>query len=288
MQRSFVNIFALISLALAGCSTMARGTASARQPSSVESPLCSPDCTLQQVCMNTFKGFGIPANPVCVTTPAPAPISSLTLPFDANTEATCTHSSGSGSHSSANAFFALDLATDYRLPAAIVRASAEGKVYAFMGEDGKLCPEPIGTPANAAISNCGGSWGNHIMIWHGNGYASFYVHLDHFLVANGTVVHRGDPIGVEGWTGAAGHRHVHWSVQKLQGSTQAEWDRDLNQGWTGASIPFSFSAVQNGVEQEVNVAKLRCAHAAIGAAPAVQQPKFRGISEPSIPMEFKD
>lgn len=266
----------------AGCSEpatrLAHASASlARKPSSVENPQCDPSCTTAQVCMNTFAGFGVPATPVCNPIPVEAPVPDLALPFDAGTEVVCTHSSGSGSHSSANAFFALDLATDYNLPAATVRASADGTAYVFLGEDGKLCPEPSGTPASAQVSNCGGSWGNHVMIFHSGGYVSFYVHLDHPLVATGTFVHRGDPIGIEGWTGAAGHRHLHWSIQKLQGSTQAEWNGDLSKAWTGQSVPFRFSATQDGRVQLFDVAAIHCAHAIIGQAPSDQQPRFRGV-----------
>lgn len=262
-----------------GCSTSNSRQiySESREPSSIETPSCSPTCEANQVCMNTFKGFGVPDSAACAATPVEAPISKLALPFDSATEVICTHSSGSGSHSGQNAYFALDLATAYGLPPATVRASADGKVYVFSGEHGKLCPEPQGTPASAKSSECGNSWGNHIMISHGNGYASFYVHLDHFLVSNGAYVHQGDPIAVEGWTGAAGHRHLHWSIQKLQGSTQREWDNALSKGWTGASVPFHFLANQNGRAQNFDVTKIQCAHASIGAAPADQQPVFRGI-----------
>jgi murein DD-endopeptidase MepM/ murein hydrolase activator NlpD len=270
----------LISLVLlVGCSSSPiRGSQLlGRVPSSALEPNCSPSCAPTQVCMNTFKSFGIPAESVCVETPSEAPNLIFTLPFSTNDEAICTHSSGSGSHSSVNAFFALDLATDYSRTAATIRASAAGKVYLFTGKDGKLCAEPSGAPASAQGSDCGDSWGNHVMIYHGNGYASFYVHLDHFLVANGASVHQGDPIGVEGWTGAAGHRHVHWSVQKLQGSKPAEWEHALSLGWTGISIPFHFSANQNGTAREFDVTKIQCAQASIGGAPTDQQPKFRGV-----------
>ncbi len=226
---------------LFGCSSPEKAPIP-RALSSTENPECANSCTSNERCLNTFTNAGAQ----CSETPAEAPLSNLVLPFDKNTEAICTHSSGAGSHSGENAFYALDLATDYNLPAATIRASADGTAYVFLGEDGKLCPEPQSGPSNAQSSNCGNSLGNHILILHSNGYASFYVHLDHPLVANGTSVTRGDAIGIEGWTGAAGHRHVHWSIQKIPGSTSTDWISHISKGWVGQSVPFHFSANQNG------------------------------------------
>lgn len=244
---------------------------STRKPSAIENPECKSSCSATQVCMNSFTNAGAQ----CLSIPDEAPLPDLVLPFDAATEVVCTHSSGSGSHSGANAYYALDLATDYNLPAATIRAAADGVAYVFLGEDGKLCPEPSGTSSNAQPSTCGHSWGNHIRILHSNGYMSFYVHLDHPLVTNGSFVHKGDPIGIEGWTGAAGHRHLHWSIQKLPGANQTDWINRIS--WAGASVPFHFKAQLNGVIQDFDVANIRCAHAGIGQAPPDQQPRFKGV-----------
>lgn len=124
-----------------------------RVPSTIESPDCSQACTSTEVCMNTFTDAGAK----CAAIPSAAPIPDLILPFDRNTEVVCTHSSGSGSHSGSNAFYAIDLASDYSKPAAIIRAAADGVAYVFVGEDGKLCPEPEGQPSSAKGSTCGDS-----------------------------------------------------------------------------------------------------------------------------------
>jgi murein DD-endopeptidase MepM/ murein hydrolase activator NlpD len=220
--------------------------------------------------MNTFTDKGA----ICTATPN-APRLIFALPFDANTEVVCTHSSGSGSHSGVNAFYALDIATDYDKPASIIRAAADGVAYVFLGEDGKLCPEPAGTPASTETSTCGQSWGNHIRVLHAEGYVSFYVHLDHPLVENGTVVRKGDAIGVEGMTGAAGHRHLHWSIQKLPGNNVSDWVSHIS--WAGESVPFQFEAVQNGITKIFDVTSIVCAHAGIGNADSSLQPRFKGI-----------
>jgi hypothetical protein len=269
MQGKNLIYIALLILFVAGCSSSISKN-EVRLPSSVEYPQCLVECTIDEVCMNTFTEKGA----VCATIPE-VPKLSFVLPFDSNTEVVCTHSKGTGSHSGSNAFYALDLATDYNKPASIVRASADGVAYVFIGEDGKLCPEPAGTSAKSETSECGQSWGNHIRILHSQGYLSFYVHLERPLIKNGTFVHRGDPIGIEGRTGAAGHRHLHWSVQKLPGITDADWVNRI--AWAGESVPFKFEANQNGMNQIFNSAKVNCAHAGIGVVDVSLQPRFKGI-----------
>ncbi len=250
--------------------------ASFRQPASAddEIPQCARACRADEVCMNTFT----PAGAQCTPVPAPAPLFGFVLPFDEKTEVYCTHSSGSGSHSGLNAYWALDLASAYKYPGATVRASADGIAYVFLGADGKLCPEPPGTPETAQPSDCGYGWGNRVKILHGDGYFSYYVHLDRPLVANGAQVKKGDPIGIEGWTGAAGHRHLHWSVQKLPGTTLAEWQKHI-QTYVGESVPFEFEANENGKNQVFDVTKVQCAHANIGTVPPDQQPRFKGVKK---------
>ncbi|MGZ3745271.1 MAG: hypothetical protein ACXWRA_15845, partial [Pseudobdellovibrionaceae bacterium] len=151
-----ISIIAVV--ALLGCSSTPVGR---RAPTSSETPECSSQCSSDQICMNSFTSAGAQCRPV----PVEAPNSDFILPFDSKTVAVCTHSSGSGSHSSSNAFYALDLATNYSKPAAIVRASAEGVAYVFGADPNgmpcssdpnvicQLCPEPQGTPANAQPSD---------------------------------------------------------------------------------------------------------------------------------------
>lgn len=101
-------------------------------------------------------------------------------------------------------------------------------------------------------------------------------HLDHPLVKTGDMVKKGDALGVEGWTGAAGHRHLHFSIQKLPGQTEADWRSEIPT-YAGQSVPFHFSAVKHGTVQKFSVADVHCAHASIGAAPPSQQPRFQGV-----------
>ena len=278
MLLKIIGYFLSLSL-VSSCATAANTghseSVATRKTASTENPQCPGPCSLDEVCMNTFT----PAGAKCSLVPASAPVPNIILPFDNDTEVICTHSSGSGSHSGENAFYAIDLANDYSQPAAIIRAAADGIAYVLKGEDGKLCPEPEGQPSSAKASTCGDSWGNRVKVLHENGYFTFYAHLDHPLVKSGDVVHRGAPIGVEGWTGAAGHRHLHWSVQKLPGSTTQEWNQQIL-SYTGTSVPFHFKALQNGLVQDFDIAKVVCPHAGIGQAPVDQQARFRGTKSP--------
>lgn len=241
-----------------------------RKVNSIENPDCGAQCAQNQICINTFTDKGA----YCESIPSYAPMNFI-LPFDSNTEVVCTHSSGSGSHSGLNAFFALDLATEYSGPPATVRAADDGIAYAFLGEDGNLCPEPKGKPELSESSDCGDSWGNRVKILHSDGYFSFYVHLARVFVKTGDQIKKGDAIGLEGRTGAAGHRHLHWSVQKLPGSPSL-WSKQI-MTYTGASVPFKFAAVRDSKLEIFDSLKVSCAHARIGQANASEQPRFKGV-----------
>ena len=60
----------------------------------------------------------------------------------------------------------------------------------------------------------------------------------------------------------AGHRHLHWSVQKLPGSTEKEWMSRI-QSEIGESVPFDFLVKQGDQIKMIDVAGLQCEHANI-------------------------
>ncbi len=221
---------------------------------------------------NTFCEIGnrlsCPGNTICSKIDASketkcgelleAPPIIFLFPFDRNTSVICTQSpeNPNGTHGFKNMLFAIDLATPYSKPASTVRASADGKAFVF-----DQCKIPKGKPAKSELDDCGLGLGNHIRILHEGGYVSFYVHLEKSLVKTGDNVKAGQGIGVEGWTGQAGHRHLHWDVNKLGGNTQADWEKILsNPGWGGISVPYYFRVVINEKEQVVNSKDIKCKH----------------------------
>ncbi len=82
----------------------------------------------------------------------------------------------------------VDLEADY---GETVRASAAGVVVA---------------------NSYDGGYGIKIVIDHGNGYHTWYAHLSRVLVADGTHVYKGEPIGRVGATGFATGPHLHYQI----------------------------------------------------------------------------
>ena len=65
---------------------------------------------------------------------------------------------------------------------------------------------------------CGGSYGNYVMIDHGNGKMTFYGHLSSVAVGAGSVVSKGTTIGYMGSTGHSTGPHLHFEC-RLNGDT---------------------------------------------------------------------
>lgn len=234
-------------------------------------PKCSIPCKVGGVCMNTPFLWTSILDVTCVSIPKKSPIVDIKLPFAANAKVYCTHALGVGTHSWPNAYWALDLATPYNEPNATIYASADGVAYVSQAH----CTEPKGFAAQAQISSCGEGFGNWVKVYHGGGYYTFYAHLDSVLVKNGSFVHQGQAIGLEGWTGNAGHRHLHWSVQKLPGATETQWKHKII-NYVGESVPFKFIAVQDNKVNIFDTAIFQCEHADIGTS-INSQPTFKGM-----------
>ncbi len=80
-----------------------------------------------------------------------------------------------------------------------------------------LCA-PAGTPVlavdNGVVIEAGShaSWGNYVLIDHGNGYTTRYAHCTALMVAPGSAVSAGQQIGTVGRTGFASGNHVHFEL----------------------------------------------------------------------------
>ncbi len=77
-----------------------------------------------------------------------------------------------------------------------------------------------GTVIGAAYSN---SMGNYVMISHGNGITTIYMHCSSLLVQSGQKVSKGQQIARVGSTGYSTGPHLHFSVMK-NGSYVNPWD----------------------------------------------------------------
>ncbi|MBR1483878.1 MAG: M23 family metallopeptidase, partial [Ruminococcus sp.] len=74
---------------------------------------------------------------------------------------------------------------------------------------------------------CGGSYGNYVMIDHGNGKMTIYGHLSSVGVSEGQSVSAGQVIGQMGSTGHSTGSHLHFEC-RLNGST---YDPDVEIGY---------------------------------------------------------
>jgi hypothetical protein len=79
---------------------------------------------------------------------------------------------------------------------------------------------PTGTPVFAAsdgvvkLAENESGWGNLVILEHGDGYTTFYAHLDEIAVKAGSEVSKGEVIGRVGNTGQSTGSHLHYEVRK--------------------------------------------------------------------------
>ncbi len=78
-----------------------------------------------------------------------------------------------------------------------------------------------GTVTTAAYAQY--SWGNYVVINHGDGYSTLYAHMRYYAVSVGEYVNQGDVIGYVGTTGNSNGNHLHFNVY-YNGSLQNPFD----------------------------------------------------------------
>src|SRR5262249_35731298 len=68
--------------------------------------------------------------------------------------------------------------------------------------------------SDPADPQAGLGYGNHVKVDHGRSYFTMYAHLEKVSVKEGEILGGAAPIGTAGFTGAAGNRHLHFSLHQ--------------------------------------------------------------------------
>ncbi len=69
------------------------------------------------------------------------------------------------------------------------------------------------------VTSCGGRYGNYIVVQHSNGTYTRYAHLSKVSASIGDSVSKGERIGAVGNTGRSSGPHLHFQIEKGNGST---------------------------------------------------------------------
>jgi len=96
------------------------------------------------------------------------------------------------------------------VPQVSVRSVADGTVV-YIRHD---CPQSSLFEPNSSRRDCGGDWGNHIVIRHPNGLFTRYAHLypDSIQVKVGQRITRGQELAKMGNSGRSDTRHLHFEL----------------------------------------------------------------------------
>lgn len=115
-------------------------------------------------------------------------------------------------HGYYSCLYAIDFTSLYNQPAGKAIA-ARGGIVSNVNDMGRQ---------NGALENGddprGDGFGNWVAIQHESGETSFYAHLNEVKVKIGDEVKVGQEIGIEGSSGQAGARHLHFSVHRAKNS----------------------------------------------------------------------
>lgn len=204
-------------------------------------------CAAGRVCMQETPGHArcFPSEET-VHIPFPLPLNVPTI---------CTQgplTAANRTHSYLNTAYAVDLSTHPFYPDAEPRAVFEGRVVVNTG-----CAN--WDQAEFSNDTCGQGFGNWVALFaEDDDLVAFYAHLRTVAVETGQTVEPGQVLGQEGKSGAAGHRHVHFSLHRnLYGLKPA--DMEKNGAWLPPSIPFTTRITnQFGNFEEVHVTQLPC------------------------------
>lgn len=193
-------------------------------------------CAAGEFCAAAASTDGVcPETGTCQKRPDAAPVT-LALPWPAGDRMFCAKAGVRGpkdSHSTCNAAtrFGLDLAAPMGEPPRLVLAPADGVAWPYGG-----CATSALTFGDGPKEVCNQGFGNIVRIQLEGGLYVQVAHLSSILVNAGQRVSRGQPVGFEGNTGAAGPKHIHLSVHR--GDAQNEFIAD--------SVPFQALEAKRG------------------------------------------
>lgn len=210
------------------------------------------DCPAGQMCVAPWDlaKKSCPERGECEPRPAPVELE-LALPIPAGEHLYC----GKGnlapdtSHSACTAptRFAFDLISSSFDAPHLILASADGTATARGG-----CATVDLNDQPGGEDRCNDGWGNYVRVQHPGGVYTQYAHLSAILVHDGARVARGQPIGIEGNTGMAGAKHLHFSAHR----------GDARAG--GPSVPMARLRLAG---RTVASSELRCAEWSHGKPP---------------------
>ena len=162
----------------------------------------------------------------------------IDFPFAQDHPVRCTQGNASPSdrtHFYINTLYAVDLASLPTDSAGIIYATFGGKALIEEG-----CNHATSDSTETNACSCNQGFGNNVRILQEDGTYALYAHLFSIDVKNGQSVTTGQRLGIEGASGAAGHRHLHFSLHKTDNPDE------LNLYQTpGLCIPFTCSIRYN-------------------------------------------
>ena len=179
----------------------------------------------------------------CIKIPNEPPFA-LQFPMDLDTYVKCQQGNAvkNRSHNHDNILFSLDLYGLKEMPATKIYAVEDGVAYIY-----NQCSFRGNNWNDRNDKNCGEGYGNHIRILHEKNYISMYAHLSEIFIKDKQTVKRGEPIGLEGVSGRAGDRHLHFGMHH----TEYPLEVLINPGWAGKSVPFKFKIIYSDFPDKI-------------------------------------
>ncbi len=207
------------------------------------------ECRATEACV-----FTEPTKSICVEKDQD-PTPEVLFPKSRNSRSICTQgprTAAGRTHSYLNTSFAVDLSTPEQEPNAQILSVFDGKVVVHTGCDNQ-------DDRKFNNDGCGYGFGNWVVIFDAkSNLMALNAHLRTVNVKDGDNVRIGDVIGEEGKTGAAGHRHLHFSIHRNIWRLTPELFKKYGI-WLPPSVPWKTRIKDlSGEEKTVHVSDLPC------------------------------